>query len=154
MIRSARISWRSCAQIHTFGRSATASNLADPVFAGMGFRQPLPDKAARLPRCACSGRVSAGQALNVGWTPQALAGFTGANTRGVRNPYAVLAARLSPAELPPPHLRRPPKPPWCGECDQATRMLGFDGDAPRPCPRCKSSAAASSAAYGENGRFG
>ena len=92
-------------------------------------------------------------ALNVGWTPQALAGFTGANTRGARNPHAVLAARLSPAELPPPHLRRPPKPPWCGECDQATRMLGFDGDAPRPCPRCKPSAAASRAADGENGRL-
>jgi hypothetical protein len=32
--------------------------------------------------------------------PQALAAFTGANSTGVRNPYAVLAARLSPAELP------------------------------------------------------
>jgi hypothetical protein len=44
----------------------------------------------------------------------------------------VLAARLSPAELPAPPAR-PARPPWCGECDQATRMLGFDGDAPRPC---------------------
>ena len=39
-------------------------------------------------------------ALDVGWTPQALAAATGANTTGVRNPYAVLVARLSPAELP------------------------------------------------------
>ena len=76
-------------------------------------------------------------ALNAGWTPQALAAFTGANTSGVRNLYAVLAARLSSAELPPPHTQRPSRPPWCGECDQVTRMLGFDGDAPRPCPRCK-----------------
>lgn len=83
-------------------------------------------------------------ALDAGWTPQALAAFTGANTTGVRNPYAVLAARLSPAELPPPPARRPPRPPWCGECDQATRLLGFDGDAPRPCPRCKLASAASS----------
>ena len=78
-------------------------------------------------------------ALTSGWTPQRLAGFTGGNITGVRNSYAVLAARLSPAELPAP-LARPTRPPWCGECDQATRMLGFDGDAPRPCPRCKSAA--------------
>jgi hypothetical protein len=91
-------------------------------------------------------------ALNAGWTPQALAGFTGANTGGVRNPYAVLAARLVPAEMPPPYAQRPPRPPWCGECDQATRMLGFDGDAPRPCPRCKPSEATSHAADDENGR--
>jgi Helix-turn-helix domain len=79
-------------------------------------------------------------ALSAGWAPRALAAFAGANTSGVRNPYAVLAARLSPAELPPPHTRRPSRPPWCGECDQATRILGFDGDAPRPCPHCKLSA--------------
>ena len=40
-------------------------------------------------------------ALEAGWLPQTLAAFTGANTVGVRNPYAVLAARFSPAELPP-----------------------------------------------------
>jgi Helix-turn-helix domain len=80
-------------------------------------------------------------ALNAGWMPQALAAFAGANTTGVRSPYAVLAARLSPAELPPPHGQRPARPLWCGQCDEATRMLGFDGDTPRPCPRCKPSAA-------------
>lgn len=78
-------------------------------------------------------------ALGAGWTPQALAAFTGANTSGVRNAYAVLAARLSPVELPPPG-QRPARPPWCGECDQDTRMLDFDGDTPRRCPRCKPSA--------------
>ena len=75
-------------------------------------------------------------ALDMGWTPQALASVTGANTTGVRNPYAVLAARLSPAELPAPSARSA-RPPWCGECDQVTRMLDYHGDAPRPCPRCK-----------------
>jgi len=80
-------------------------------------------------------------ALADGWTPGILAGFIGANTSGVRNPCAVLAARLSPAELPPPpgHARRSARPPWCGECDERTRMLGFDGDLPRPCPRCRCS---------------
>jgi len=76
-------------------------------------------------------------ALNAGWMPQALAAFAGANTIGVRSQYAVLAARLSPAELPPPDRQRPARPLWCGRCDEVTRMLGFDGDAPRPRPRCK-----------------
>jgi hypothetical protein len=76
-------------------------------------------------------------ALSAGWTPQKLAAVTGANTSGVRNPYAVLAARLAPAELPLPHTPRPSRPPWCGQCDERTRMLGFDGDAPRPCPHCR-----------------
>jgi len=84
-------------------------------------------------------------ALDDGWTSHGLAGFTGANTDGVRNRYAVLAARLSAAELPPPAGLRAARPPWCGECDQNTPMFGFDGDAPRPCPRCKPATAASRA---------
>ena len=75
-------------------------------------------------------------ALDMGWTPQALASVTGANTTGVRHLYAVLAARLSPAELPLPRARST-RPLRCGECDQVTRMLDYHGDAPRPCPRCK-----------------
>ena len=74
-------------------------------------------------------------ALAGGWTPDALADHVGANTAGIRNAAAVLAARLSAAEL--PARRAPGRPPWCGHCDRATRMLGFDGDAPSPCPRCK-----------------
>jgi hypothetical protein len=88
-------------------------------------------------------------ALEAGWMPQALAAFTGANSTGVCSPYAVLAARLSPAELPPPTGWRPARPPWCGECDERTRMLGFDGDAPRSCPRCKPRPARSIAAPAE-----
>jgi hypothetical protein len=75
--------------------------------------------------------------LNAGWTPRTLAAVTGANTSGVRNRYAVLAARLSPTELPLAHAQRPSRPPWCGQCDERTRLLGFDGDAPRPCPHCR-----------------
>jgi hypothetical protein len=69
-----------------------------------------------------------------------LAAFAGANTIGVRSPHAVLTARLPPAELPPPPGQRPPRPPWCGECDERTRMVGFYSDAPNPCPRCKPTA--------------
>jgi Helix-turn-helix domain len=76
-------------------------------------------------------------ALAAGWTPRELAEFTRGNTGDVRSPHAVLAARLAPGELPTPARQRPARPPWCGECDQAKRMLGFDGDAPSPCPRCK-----------------
>jgi Helix-turn-helix domain len=75
-------------------------------------------------------------ALDAGWAPRELAAFTGSNTGGVRNPYALLTARLSPAELPMPPGQRS-RPAWCGQCDERTRMLGFDGDTPRPCPRCK-----------------
>jgi hypothetical protein len=75
-------------------------------------------------------------ALDMGWTPRTLASATGTNTTGVRNPYAVLAVRLSRTELPAPSARST-RPPWCGECDQVTRMLDYHGDAPRPCPRCK-----------------
>jgi hypothetical protein len=84
-------------------------------------------------------------ALDAGWTPLTLAAIAGANTSGVRSPYAVLAARLAPAELPLPHTQRPSRSPWCGQCDERTRMLGFDDDAPRPCPRCKPAATASRA---------
>jgi len=76
-------------------------------------------------------------ALDDGRTPHELARFTGANINGVRNPYAVLAARLSAAELPPSPDQRPTRLPWCGECDQITRMLDYHGDTPRPCPKCR-----------------
>lgn len=28
------------------------------------------------------------------------------------------------------------RPEWCGDCDEQTRMLGFDSDAPTRCPSC------------------
>ena len=33
--------------------------------------------------------------------------------------------------------QRDPRPPWCGQCDEGSRMLGWDTDEPQPCPRCK-----------------
>ena len=99
-------------------------------FDGLGDAWPL--------TTAQRGRIlpAVEAALDAGWAPRELAAFTGSNTGGLRNPYAVLTARLSPAELPMPPGQRS-RPPWCGECDERTRMLGFDGDAPRTCPRCK-----------------
>lgn len=41
-----------------------------------------------------------------------------------------VAARASPAGSP----GAAGKPPWCGECDETTRLLG--DDAPRRCPVC------------------
>ncbi|HEY3952151.1 MAG TPA: helix-turn-helix domain-containing protein [Streptosporangiaceae bacterium] len=117
---------------------AGAAGGGEPVsgfFAALGGRWRL----TATQRARLAPAVTA--ALAAGWTPPALAAFTGANTSGVRNPYAVLATRLSQAELPPP--ARSPRPAWCGECDQATRMLDFHGNTPRPCPRCKPAATAS-----------
>jgi hypothetical protein len=76
-------------------------------------------------------------ALSCGWTPGRLAEFAGANTAGIRNPVAVLAARLSEAELPPAPARTMRQP----RCDQRTRLLGFDGAA--PLPQCKAAMAMS-----------
>jgi hypothetical protein len=119
---------------------AASGGPAGEYFAALGDRWQL----AGRQRARLIPAVMA--ALAAGWTPHGLAAFTGANTAGVRNPYAVLAARLSPGELPPPQGQRPTRPPWCGECDHGTRMLGFDGDSPSPCPRCKPLAAPSRAA--------
>jgi hypothetical protein len=88
-------------------------------------------------------------ALETGWAPAALAEFAGTNTVGVRSPYAVLAARLSPAELPAPPDRSRSRPPWCRDpsCDEGTRRLrrADDGDGGR-CPRCHPLAADSALA--------
>jgi putative drug exporter of the RND superfamily len=99
------------------------------IWAGIGGRWRL----TATQRARLAPAVTA--ALAAGWAPTALAAFTCGNINGVRNPYAVLTARLSEAELSPP--TRSPRPAWCGECDRAPRMLDFDGDTPRPCPRCK-----------------
>ena len=74
---------------------------AGEFFAALGPQWPL--TAAQ--RARLTPDVTA--ALTAGWTPAGLAAFTGANAAGIRNPYAVLATRLSPAELPEPYLRRP-----------------------------------------------
>ena len=91
----------------------------------------------------------AAAALETGWAPAALARFAGTNTIGVRSPYAVLAARLSPAELPAPTDRPRSRPPWCRapDCDESTRRLrrADDGDGGR-CPRCHPLAADSALA--------
>jgi hypothetical protein len=76
-------------------------------------------------------------ALDEGWAPQRPADVAGSNPDGVRNPCAVLIARLSAAELPRPPGQQPPRPAWCGECDERTRTAGFYGDAPAPCRRCR-----------------
>lgn len=75
--------------------------------------------------------------LDTGWTPQALAAFTGASTSGVRNPCAVLAVRLSPAELPSPAGQQPARLAGGGECNERTRRRedADGGDAGR-CPIC------------------
>jgi len=106
---------------------------AGEFFARLGQDWPL----TGLQRSRLEPMASA--ALTAGWTPSALAAFAGANTAGVRSPYAVLAARLSPGELPAPPGRARDRPPWCGEdgCDPQTRRLQrVDGADGGRCPRC------------------
>jgi len=126
------------------GRDAPAAHqpsggIVGEFFDGLGPGcQLTAGQQARL-----AGSVSA--VLESGWSPAALAAFTGGNTKGIRSPFAVLAARLAPDQIPcpPPRGAVPPaRRPWCGQCDHLTRMLDFDGDAPRPCPDCKPKAVA------------
>jgi hypothetical protein len=85
-------------------------------------------------------------AVAAGWDPGELAAFVGANSTGIRSPSAILAARLSPDELPAPRrAAEPSRKPWCGRCDPDTRFLldehGYPGDSPRRCPECGPGAA-------------
>lgn len=120
--------------------------------AGRGITRLASDeRTGRCPQCGraigSAWRLTAAQrgrlapavdaALRAGWTPAELAAFTGANTGGVRNPYAVLAARLSPDELPGPTGREGwwRQPPWCGECNRRTRRReDADGADAGRCP--------------------
>jgi hypothetical protein len=83
------------------------------------------------------------EAVTEGWDASELAAFVGANSAGVRSPYAVLAARLSPPELPAPRAPAAPRTPWCGHCDPRTRFVldefGYPGDS--RCPNCGGSTA-------------
>ena len=83
---------------------------ADPVdnllaWAADGIREFYAELGTRWALTARQRRRLApgvAAALARGWDPQDLAEFAGANTAGVRSPYAVLAARLSPGALPAP----------------------------------------------------
>ena len=83
-----------------------------------------------------------GAAFRRGWRPRDLAAFVGSNTIGVRSPYAVLEARLRPAELPEPRNKPAARSPWCGQCDEQTRLVEQDlneygvAGSLRRCPRC------------------
>ena len=117
-------------ETQTAAEGGLGGGLVGEFFAVLGDAWQLTeDQRARL-----APAVKA--ALERGWTPRTLVSVTGMNTTGVRNPYAVLASRLSPAELPAPSTRSS-RPPWCGVCDEVTRMLDYHGDAPRRCPRCR-----------------
>jgi hypothetical protein len=93
------------------------------------------DQRSRLARAV-------GTAVAAGWGAKELAEFVGGNSKGIRSPYAVLTARLSPDDLPAPRggTTAPRRRPWCGHCDPDTRFLldehGYPGDSPRRCPEC------------------
>ncbi|MGW5364453.1 hypothetical protein [Actinopolymorpha pittospori] len=74
-------------------------------------------------------------ALDAGWTSESLAAHLRESPEGVRSPYAVLSARL--ADLPSPPALRPERRPWCGQCDESSRLREADDDhRPFRCPTC------------------
>ena len=112
-------------------RQVEAAGKVSEFFTALGPRWALTTRQ----RSRLAPAVAAAQLA--GWSPTGLAEFAGANTAGVRSPYAVLAARLSPGELPAPPGKPPPTPPWCGHCNRATRRLEHaDGADAGRCPRC------------------
>jgi hypothetical protein len=74
--------------------------------------------------------ISAGQA------PAELVRRLTAGIDSAHDPGAALVQRLE--KLPPPKgVQLPEKPPWCGECDQRTRMREKpDTGLPYRCPDC------------------
>jgi hypothetical protein len=111
-------------------------------FAALGPAWPL--SAAQRGRLA----PAVGAAFGRGWRPGNLAAFVGANAGGVRVPHAVLAARLEPGELPAPPAPAPHRRPWCGRCDEQTRLIVEEStddlgraDKARRCPYCGGAAA-------------
>ncbi|MGH3341373.1 MAG: helix-turn-helix domain-containing protein [Carbonactinosporaceae bacterium] len=74
-------------------------------------------------------------ALAEGWTPGALGRVLGENPEGVRAPFAVLRTRLS--DLPaPPSTPTNVRPVWCGDCDEATRLVERPDGAYARCGAC------------------
>lgn len=110
----------------------------EEFFGALGEAWPL--SAAQRDRLAPAVEA----AVRLGWPPGDLAAFVGANTSGVRSPYAVLAARLAVGELPVPSPPAARRKPWCGECDEQTRFAldEFGYPSSSRCPACGSAAAA------------
>lgn len=105
---------------------------AEAFLTALGERWPL--SRAQRRRIAPLIRTS----LAAGWPPQLLAERVGANTHGVRSPYAALRARLSDFQDPPPPQpqQEPHKAPWCGLCDEQTRQVERPDGRITRCPRC------------------
>lgn len=101
-------------------------------FAALGDAWPL--SGAQRDRLAPAVRA----AIAAGWPPGDLAALVGANSTGIRSPYAILTSRLSPAELPVPPAPVPRRRQWCGRCDEVTRLeldeFGYPDT--RRCPDC------------------
>lgn len=69
-----------------------------------------------------------------GWTPEALGRRISEELNANQGPGATVSRLRAIAHEPPPKPK-PKKPPWCGTCDQRTRLLE-EGTLTRRCPDC------------------
>jgi hypothetical protein len=89
-----------------------------------------------------------GRVIGAAQARQAAADILAASKHQVGNPVTYVtkairaekdpARRWLDADPVQPPLVAVARPPWCGECDETTRMLDMDTDQPRRCPQCKS----------------
>lgn len=87
------------------------------------------------PILTAKARESLGVCVQQGWTPDALVQAVAAPSwAGSTHPPGLLAKRLAECAQQTPPRPAPVRPPWCGECDERTRMI--DGDHPAHCPEC------------------
>jgi len=99
---------RGCEALPAAADGAVSSGQAGEFFDALGAAWRLTTaQRARLTPAVLAALDEAGHRM-------AWPGITEANINSIRNPYAVLAARLSTAELPPLPCQRPPRPPWRG----------------------------------------
>jgi hypothetical protein len=73
------------------------------------------------------------------WTPAALVEHLVANLAGIKSMYSVTSYRLNDLPDAPPAGApdRPARPPWCGICDERTRIREtVEEGKPYHCPAC------------------
>jgi hypothetical protein len=98
-----------------------------------GARQPGGRERRELVRLV-------GLALEAGWTDTGLKGELERDLGGARSPIGVWLHRLKPENLQTPAASPGPagnaRPPWCGVCNERSRLVENDDDTSHHCRTC------------------